>query len=78
MSRPTRAEMRAMADDCDNGATHAMEAARDGDRAAKDPANSPLTQKQAAMAAHWARQHSREYREDAEALRDGRLPGEDR
>jgi hypothetical protein len=69
--------MQAMADDADRWAHRSDEAAADGDRAASDPANSELVRKQAATAAKFARQHAQEYREDAAALRDGRLPGED-
>jgi hypothetical protein len=55
---------------CDRNATS-------GDRAAADPNNSPTHRAQAATAAKFARQHAQEYREEAEALRDGRIPGED-
>ncbi|MEU2730090.1 hypothetical protein ABZ650_20475 [Streptomyces griseoviridis] len=77
MTRPTRAEMLELAADRDRCAGRSERNARSGEAAATDPANSPAVQKMAATAAHFARNHAREYREEAAALRDGRLPGED-
>lgn len=77
MSRPSRREMQELADDRDKCATRSDAAARDGERAAADPNNSPTLRVQAKTAAGFARQHAREYREEAAALRDGRIPGED-
>lgn len=77
MSRPSRAEMRALAADAERGAARADAAATDGDRAAADPDNSPTIQAQARAAAGFARGHAQEYREDAAKLREGYLPGED-
>jgi hypothetical protein len=77
MSRPSRREMNELAADREKSAARSDAAALDGDRAANDPNNGPLHRAQARAAAGWARQHAQEYREEAEALRDGRLPGED-
>lgn len=77
MSRPSRADMRAMAKDAERGAARSQAAAADGDRAANDPANSPTIRAQAKAAAGFARRHAQEYREDATKLREGYLPGED-
>lgn len=77
MSRPSRREMRELAEDREKCAARCDRNAADGDRAANDPANSPGTQARAARAAESARNHAQEYREEAAALRDGRLPGED-
>lgn len=77
MGRPSRAEMRRMAEECERGAARSLAAAADGDRAASDPGNSPTKQAQAKVAAGFARRHAQEYREDAAKLREGYLPGED-
>lgn len=77
MSRPSRREMRELAEDRERSAARSDAAALDGDRAAADPNNSPTKRAQAEAAAGWARQHAQESREEAAALRDGRIPGED-
>jgi len=77
MSRPTRAEMRALAADAERGAARADAAAASGDRDANNPDNSPTHRAQAATAAGFARGHAQEYRDDAAKLREGYLPGED-
>lgn len=77
MKRPSRAEMRRMAADCEQSALRSDAAALDGDRAAADPSNSPTLRAQAKAAAGFARRHAQEYREDAAKLREGYLPGED-
>ena len=77
MSRPSRREMRELAEDREKCAARSDAAALDGDRAAADPNNSPTLRAQARAAAGFARQHAQEYREEAEAFRDGRIPGED-
>lgn len=77
MKRPSRSEMRALAAKAEQSAARSAAAAVDGDRAAADPTNSPTTRAQAKAAAGFARRHAQEYREDAAAYRDGRLPGED-
>jgi hypothetical protein len=69
--------MRELAEDREKCAARAAAAAAAGERAAADPSNSPTLRAQAATAAKFARQHAQEYREEAEALRDGRIPGED-
>jgi hypothetical protein len=77
MGRPSRREMRELAEGREKSAARSDAAALDGDRAAADPSNSRTIRAQAAAAARFARQHAQEYREEAEALRDGRIPGED-
>ncbi|MER7974980.1 hypothetical protein ABTX35_39255 [Streptomyces sp. NPDC096080] len=77
MTRPTRAEMLDLAADRDRCAARSARNARSGEAAAADPSNSRAHRAQAATAARFARGHAREYREEAAALRDGRLPGED-
>lgn len=77
MARPSRAEMRRMAEVSERAAARSDASAADGDRAANDPSNSPRVQAQARTAAGFARNHAREYREEAELLRQGYLPGED-
>lgn len=77
MSSPTRREMNELAEDREKCAARCDRNAADGDRAAADPANSLAMRARAETAAHFARNHAREYREEAAALRDGRLPGED-
>lgn len=77
MSRPSRAEMRAMAESAERSAARADAAALSGDRDANNPDNSPTHRAQAAAAAGFARQHAAEYRDDAAKLREGYLPGED-
>ena len=77
MARMTRREMNELAEDREKCAARSDAAAIDRDRAANDPNNSPTLRAQAKAAAGFARQHAQEYREEAEALRDGRIPGED-
>jgi hypothetical protein len=69
--------MRELAEDRERCALRADAAATSGDQAAADPNSGPTHRAQATAAAHFARQHAQEYREEAEALRDGRIPGED-
>lgn len=77
MTRPTRAEMNELAADREKSAARADRNAQSGRDAAADPNLSDNTRKQAAAAAGFAARHAQDYREEAEALRDGRLPGED-
>jgi hypothetical protein len=77
MGRPSRTEMRRMAEESERAAARSAAAAVDGDRAANDPSNSPTLRAQAKAAAGFARNHAQEYREDAAKLREGYLPGED-
>jgi hypothetical protein len=69
--------MRELAEDREKCAARCDRNAQSGREAAADPANSPTTREQAAAAAKFAESHAQEYREEAEALRDGRIPGED-
>ena len=77
MTRPSRREMNELAEDREKCAARAERNAQSGRDAAADPNNSDTTRKQAAAAAEFAARHAQDYREEAEALRDGRLPGED-
>lgn len=77
MSRPSRREMNELAADREKCAARCDRNAASGDRDAANPDNSPTLRAQASIAAKFARQHAQEYREEAEALRDGRIPGED-
>lgn len=77
MSRPTRAEMNELADDREKCAARSERNAQSGRDAAADTTLSDTTRQQAAAAAEFAARHAQDYREEAEALRDGRLPGED-
>ena len=77
MSRPSRREVQELAEDREKCAARCDRNAKSGREAAADPSNSPTTRAQAAAAARSAANHAREYREEAEALREGRIPGED-
>lgn len=77
MSRPTRAEMAELAADREKCAARAAANAQSGREDAADTTLSDTIRRQAATAAVFAEQHAQEYREEAEALRDGRIPGED-
>jgi hypothetical protein len=69
--------MNELAADREKCATRSAANAQSGREAAADPTLSDSTRRQAATAAEFAEGHAQEYREEAEALRDGRLPGED-
>lgn len=75
--RPSRREMTELAEDREKCAARCDRNARSGREAAADPSNSTTTRAQAAAAARSAENHAREYREEAAALREGRIPGED-
>jgi len=75
--RFSRREMNELAADREKCAARCDRNAADGERAANDPTNSPGKQACAARAAESARNHAQEYREEAAALREGRIPGED-
>ncbi|MEH0442472.1 hypothetical protein QA811_02055 [Streptomyces sp. B21-102] len=77
MTRPSRREMRELAEDREKCAARCDRNAKSGREAAADPSNSPTIRAQAAAAAKSAANHAREYREEAAALREGRIPGED-
>lgn len=76
MARMSRREMNELADDREKCAARCERNAQSGRAAAADPSNSATTRAQAATA-RFAENHAREYREEATALRDGRIPGED-
>jgi hypothetical protein len=73
----TRREMHELADDRDKCAARCERNAKSGQEAAADPTLPDTIRKQAATAATFALQHAQEYREEAAALREGRIPGED-
>jgi hypothetical protein len=75
--RLTRREMNELAADREKCAARCERNAKSGQEAAADQTLSETTRKQAAAAATFARQHAQEYREEAAALREGRIPGED-
>lgn len=77
MAGMSRREMNELADDREKCAARCDRNAASGDLAAADPANSLAVRAQAEAAAHFARNHAREYREEAAALREGRIPGEE-
>ncbi|MFL4947514.1 hypothetical protein ACJ6WE_09090 [Streptomyces sp. MMS24-I31] len=77
MSRPSRREMRELAVDREKCAARCERNAESARQAASDPALTDNMRKQAAATIPIALRHAQEYREEAEALRDGRIPGED-
>lgn len=77
MARMTRREMNELAADREKCAARCDRNAQSGREAAADPTLSANTRKQAAFAVGLAERHAQEYREEAEALREGRIPGED-
>ncbi|MFE1451980.1 hypothetical protein [Streptomyces olivaceoviridis] len=77
MARMSRREMNELAEDREKCAARCERNARSGREAAANPALSDTTRKQAATAAVFAQRHAQEYREEAAALREGRMPGED-
>lgn len=77
MARMSRREMNELAADREKCAARCDRNAQSGRAAAADPSNSPTIRAQAATAAKFAEGHAQEYREEAQALREGRIPGED-
>lgn len=75
--RFSRREMNELAVDRDKCAARSERNAQSGREAAADPSNSANTRAQAARAAEFAERHAQEYREEAAAYREGRIPGED-
>ncbi len=69
--------MRELAEDREKCAARCERNAHSARQAAVDPALSETARKQAAATVPIALRHAQEYREEAEALRDGRIPGED-
>ncbi|MGY5127325.1 hypothetical protein [Streptomyces nigrescens] len=74
MSRFSRARLNKEADGFEREAKRSDEAARDGDRAAKDPNLDPYNQGVASSCASTARSNAREYRHIASVLRGGEIP----
>jgi len=77
MARPSRREMRELAEDRERCAARCERNAQSARNAATDPKFSETARKQAAATVPIALRHAQEYREEAEALREGRIPGED-
>jgi hypothetical protein len=77
MARPSRREMNELAEDREKCAARCERNAQSARQAAADPANSDTMRRQAAATIRIASGHAREYREEAAALRDGRIPAED-
>lgn len=77
MARMSRREMNELAADREKCAERCDRNAQSGYEAANDPSNDLTTRAQAEAAAMFAENHAREYREEAAALREGRIPGED-
>lgn len=77
MSRMSRREMRELAADREKSAARSQRNAESARAAANDPTLSENMRRQAAATVPIALRHAQEYREEAEALRDGRIPGED-
>lgn len=75
--RLTRAEMNELAEDRERCAARSARNAASARRAANDPTLPAGTRKQAAATIPIALRHAAEHREEAEALREGRIPGED-
>lgn len=69
-----QAEIAEVIADLDGARRRSLDAAADGARVAADPNESELTRSQAGMAAYYARQHAREYGEEAATLRAGENP----
>ncbi|NEB92423.1 hypothetical protein [Streptomyces bauhiniae] len=77
MTRPSRREMNELAADREKSAVRSERNAESARQTAADPTRSDTTRKQAAATVGIALGHAREYREEAAALRAGRIPGED-
>ncbi|MFC8065470.1 hypothetical protein [Streptomyces sp. NPDC057293] len=77
MARMSRHEMNELAADREKCAARSERNAASAKQAANDPSLSETTRKQAAVMVPIALRHAQEYREEAAALRDGRIPGED-
>ena len=77
MARMSRREMNELAEDREKCAARSERNAQSGRAAAADPTLSDSTRRQAATAAGFAERHAQEYREEAAAYREGRIPGED-
>ncbi|MEW1568286.1 hypothetical protein AB0454_35580 [Streptomyces sp. NPDC093509] len=77
MSRPSRAEMRELAEDREKCAARSASNAESARVAAADTTLPEAVRQRAAVMVPIALGHAAEYREEAEALRAGRIPGED-
>jgi hypothetical protein len=77
MARMSRREMNELAEDREKCAARSERNAQSGRAAAADTSLPDNTRRQAATAAGFAERHAQEYREEAAAYREGRIPGED-
>lgn len=77
MARMSRREMNELADDREKCAARSARNAESAKQAANDTSLPEATRKQAAATIPIALRHAQEYREEAAALREGRIPGED-
>jgi hypothetical protein len=77
MARMSRREMNELAVDREKCAARSERNAESAKAAANDPTLSDTTRKQAAATVPIALRHAAEYREEAQAFREGRIPGED-
>lgn len=77
MARMSRREMNELAADREKCAARSERNAQSAREAAADPSNSDTKRRQAAATIRIAENHAREYREEAAAYREGRIPGED-
>jgi hypothetical protein len=77
MARMSRREMNELAEDRDKCAARSTRNAASAKAAAADPNLSDSLRKQASATIPIALRHAQEYREEAAALREGRIPGED-
>lgn len=77
MPRMSRREMNELAEDREKCAARSARNAQSAKDAANDHTLSDNMRRQAAATVPIALRHASEYREEAAALRDGRIPGED-
>ncbi|MER8004790.1 hypothetical protein [Streptomyces sp. NPDC094149] len=73
----SRREMRELAADREKSAARSARNAESARVAANDPTLSENMRRQAAATVPIALRHAQEYREEAAAYREGRIPGED-
>ena len=77
MARMSRREMNELADDREKCAARSARNAESAKQAANDTSLPEVTRKQAAATIPIALRHAQEYREEAAALREGCIPGDD-
>jgi len=77
MRRMSRREMNELATDREKCAARSERAAQSARADAADPTLPETTRRQAAATVPIALRHAQDYREEAAAYREGRIPGED-